>query len=290
MPNLKEIRARINSVASTGKITSAMKMVSAAKLKKSEGMTLNFLPYRNKLSEALSNYLGSLEEEVSIPLASKREVKRVTLIAFSSSSGLCGVYNSNVIKLFKRTYDGYVKHLGEDQVEVILFGKKINDYAVKNGIRVAQSYDGLNDNLSFQLAMELSDKMVKQFLEGNTDQVVLIYNHYKNAGVQVALCDTALPLETTEASSDMTFDYLVEPSKEEFINALVPKVIRTKFYSVMLDTFTAEHGARMTAMHIASDNANTLLQELRTQYNKARQNVITTELIDIVGGSEALNK
>lgn len=289
MSNLKEIRARINSVASTGKITSAMKMVSAAKLKKSEGMTLSFLPYRNKLSEALANYLGSLEEEVTIPLAEQREVKHVTLIAFSSSNGLCGVYNSNVIKLFKKTYDEYVKQLGATNVDVILFGKKVNEYAQKSGIRIAKSYESLNDSLSFDLATELSDEMVKRFLDGVTDRVVLIYNHYKNAGVQIPTCESVLPLEVNTPQGT-TFDYLVEPSKEEFINALVPKVIRTKFYSVMLDTFTAEHGARMTAMHIASDNASSLLQELRQQYNKARQNVITTELIDIVGGAEALNK
>ena len=289
MGNLKEIRARINSVASTEKITSAMKMVSAAKLKKSEGMTLSFLPYRNKLSEALANYLGSLEEAVTIPLATQREVQHVTLIAFSSSNGLCGVYNSNIIKLFRKTYDEYVQQLGADNIEVILFGKKINDYAEKSGIRIDQAYDSLNEKLSFDTAMELSDKMVQRFLDHQTDRVVLIYNHHKNAGVQLPTCETVLPL-AVNATEGASFDYLVEPSKEEFINALVPKVIRTKFYSIMLDTYTAEHGARMTAMHIASDNAASLLQELRQQYNKARQNVITTELIDIVGGAEALNK
>lgn len=289
MSNLKEIRARITSVASTEKITSAMKMVSAAKLKKSEGMTLAFVPYRNKLSEALSNYLGSLEGEVTIPLATQREVKRVTLIAFSSSNGLCGVYNANVIKLFRRTYDGYVQQLGIDAVEVILFGKKINEYAEKSGIRPTLSYPSLSDNLSFELASELSDRMVKRFLDHETDRVVLIYNHFKNAGVQVPQCETTLPLET-KVNAGASFDYIVEPSKEEFVNELVPKIIRTEFYSVMLDTFTAEHGARMTAMHIASDNAASLLQELKRQYNKARQNVITTELIDIVGGAEALSK
>jgi F-type H+-transporting ATPase subunit gamma len=289
MGNLKEIRARINSVASTEKITSAMKMVSAAKLKKSEGMTLNFLPYRNKLSEALANYLGSLEEEVTIPLAAQREVQRVTLIAFSSSNGLCGVYNSSIIKLFRKTYDEYTQQLGADNVEVILFGKKINEYVEKSGIHVDQKHESLSEHLSFEKATELSDQMVQRFLDRQTDRVVLIYNHHKNAGVQIPTCEIALPLETN-AAEGATFDYLVEPSKEEFINALVPKVIRTKFYSIMLDTFTAEHGARMTAMHIASDNAASLLQELRQQYNKARQNVITTELIDIVGGAEALNK
>ena len=289
MSSLKEIRARISSVASTEKITSAMKMVSAAKLKKSENATLSFLPFRDKLSEALSNYLSSLEESVSIPLAEHREVKRVALIAFSSSNGLCGVYNSNIEKLFKKTYEAHVAQLGEGHVDVFLFGKKINDYARKWGIPVTESHEGLGEKISYDIAAQLSDQMVAQFLEGKVDEVVMIYNHYKNAGVQIPKVETVLPLDTDTLASGKTYDYIVEPSKESFINALVPKVIRTQFYSIMLDTFTAEHGARMTAMHIASDNAASLLQELQQQYNKARQNVITNELIDIVGGAEALN-
>ena len=290
MPNLKEIRARINSVASTEKITNAMKMVSAAKLKKSEGITTSFLPYRDKLNEALSNYLGSLEGEVTIPLSEQRKVKRIALMAFTSSSGLCGVYNSNVIKLFKKTYDDYVERLGTDAVDVYLFGKKAKEYVQRTGIGITKTHESLSEHLSYELAIEISDSMISQFQEKKIDAVVLIYNHYKNAGVQIPSCETVLPLTPNRLESEQSFDYLVEPSKEDFINKLVPKVIRTKFYSVMLDAITAEHGARMTAMHIASDNANTLLQELKTQYNKARQNVITTELIDIVGGAEALNK
>ena len=289
MPNLKEIRARIASVASTEKITNAMKMVSAAKLKKSESITTNFLPYRNKLREALSNYLGSLEETISIPLAEQREVKKVALIGFSSSSGLCGVYNTNVNKLFKKTYEEYAEKLGYENIEVILFGKKINDYAIKNGIKVTKTHESLSDTLSFKTATELSDQMVRKFASHEVDRVVMIYNHFKSAGVQTPLADTLLPLASDTITSEKTYDYIVEPSKDEFITEMVPKVVRTMFYSIMLDTFTAEHGARMTAMHIASDNANTLLQELKIQYNKARQNVITNELIDIVGGAEALN-
>ena len=289
MPNLKEIRARISSVASTEKITNAMKMVSAAKLKKSESITTNFLPYRNKLREALSNYLGSLEETISIPLAEQREVKKVALIGFSSSSGLCGVYNTNVNKLFKKTYEEYAEKLGYENIEVILFGKKINDYAIKNGIKVTKTHESLSDTLSFKTATELSDQMVRKFASHEVDRVVMIYNHFKSAGVQTPLADTLLPLASDTITSEKTYDYIVEPSKDEFITEMVPKVVRTMFYSIMLDTFTAEHGARMTAMHIASDNANTLLQELKIQYNKARQNVITNELIDIVGGAEALN-
>ena len=289
MASLKEIRARISSVASTQKITSAMKMVSAAKLKKTEGITTRFLPYKNKLSEALANYLGSLEGEVSIPLAEHREVKKVALMAFSSSSGLCGVYNSNVSKLFKQAYDEYVEKLGAKNVTVFLFGKKINDYAKKFGIKVEKTYEPLAEKMSYELAMEVSDMMVELFLSHKVDRVELVFNHFKNAGVQVPTREVVLPLKAEAASGGMSFDYIVEPDKETFVNQLIPKVVRTNFYSIMLDALTAEHGARMTAMHIASDNADQLSQELKIQYNKARQNVITNELIDIVGGAEALN-
>ena len=290
MASLKEIRARIASIASTQKITSAMKMVSAAKLKKAESATLGFVPYKTKLSEALSNYLGSLEGEINIPLAEKREVKKVALIAFTSSSGLCGVYNSNVCKLFKQAYDEYAKNIGKENITVILAGKKINDYAKKMHIAVEKQYEPVTDRPSYDMAIELGDEMVKLFLEHKVDRVEIIFNHYKNAGVQVPQREVVLPLKTDTLPEAQSFDYIVEPNKEEFINQLVPKVIRTVFYSIMLDAHTAEHGARMTAMHIASDNADQLSQELRIQYNKARQNVITNELIDIVGGAEALNK
>lgn len=289
MASLKEIRARIATVGSTQKITSAMKMVSAAKLKKAESTTTRFLPYKNKLSEALTNYLGSIEGEVNIPLAEHREVKKVALMAFSSSSGLCGVYNSSVCKLFKQAYDAYAEQLGADNVVVFLVGKKINDYAKKFGIKVAKYYEPMSEKPSYDSAAEISDMMVELFLSRKVDRVEMIYNHFKNAGVQTPQRETILPLKAAASSTEQAFDYIVEPNKEEFINDLVPKVVRTEFYSIMLDTFTAEHGARMTAMHIASDNANELLQDLKIQYNKARQNVITNELIDIVGGAEALN-
>ena len=289
MASLKEIRARIASVASTQKITSAMKMVSAAKLKKTEGITTRFLPYKNKLTETLSNYLGTLEGEVSIPLAEHREVKRVALMAFSSSSGLCGVYNSSVCKLFKQTYDEYANAIGTENVIVFVVGKKVSDYAKKFGIKVEQQYAPLAENMSYDRAVELSDKMVELFLNKKVDRVELVFNHYKNAGVQVPTREVLLPLKAEMSGKAQNLDYIVEPDMETFVNDLIPKVIRTNFYSIMLDTLTAEHGARMTAMHIASDNAEQLSQDLRIQYNKARQNVITNELIDIVGGAEALN-
>ena len=290
MSSLKEIRARIASVASTEKITSAMKMVAAAKLKKTESVIQSFLPYRDKLNETLANYLSTLEEKVSIPLAEPRELKRVAIIAFASDSGLCGVFNANVNKLFRKTYDDYANQLGAENVEVYLFGKKISDYAAKNGIDAQATRPGMDEQLSYELATELSDQMTERFLSHKIDRVVMVYNHYKNAGVQVSQCETLLPFDTQKLQPGVVYDYIVEPSKEAFVNALAPKVIRTQFYSIMLDTLTAEQGARMTAMHIASDNANALLQDLRRDYNRARQNVITTELIDIVGGAEALNR
>ncbi len=265
-------------------------MVSAAKLKKAESATLGFVPYKTKLSEALSNYLGSLEGEINIPLAEHRDVKKVALIAFTSSSGLCGVYNSNICKLFKQAYDEYTESLGKENVVVYLIGKKVNDYAKKFQIPVKKQFEPVTEKPSYDRAIELSDEMVKLFLEHKVDRVEVIYNHFKNSGVQIPQREVVLPLKTDTLPTAQSFDYLVEPDKEEFINALVPKVIRTVFYSIMLDTHTAEHGARMTAMHIASDNADQLSQELKIQYNKARQNVITNELIDIVGGAEALSK
>ena len=266
-----------------------MKMVSAAKLKKTESLTMSFLPYRDKLSEALSNYLSALEEEVSIPLAEQRELSRVAIVAFSSSNGLCGVFNSNVSKLFQETYYHYTNQVGYKNVDVYLFGKKINDFASKNRIRATAIYPSLSDEMSFETATKLSDLLTERFLNRNIDRVVMVYNHFKNAGVQTPTVETVLPLATDTLPPGKWLDYIVEPNKDIFIEELVPKVIRTRFYSIMMDALTAEHGARMTAMHIASDNANSLLQELKTQYNKARQNVITNELIDIVGGAEALN-
>ena len=221
--------------------------------------------------------------------AEHREVKRVALMAFASSSGLCGVYNSSVCKLFKQVYDEYAKSLGAENIIVFVVGKKLSDYAKKFGITVEGQYAPLAESMSYDLAMEISDKMVELFLSKKVDRVELVFNHFKNAGVQVPQREVVLPLKAETGGEAQSFDYIVEPDKETFVNDLIPKVIRTNFYSIMLDALTAEHGARMTAMHIASDNAEQLSQELRILYNKARQNVITNELIDIVGGAEALN-
>ena len=293
MPSLKEIRARINSVASTQKITNAMKMVSAGKLKKAESTTERFMPYMHKLHETLSNYLNTLEETLNIPLCEKRQVKKVMLMAFSSNNGLCGVYNANIDRLLKETYSEYVAQLGKDNVTVYLAGKKVGDYAKRMGIPVIKNLLEISAKPTYEDACVLCDLFTKLFLEGSIDKVELIYNHYKNTGVQIPQCEVLLPLQVAvpDNTNDTSYrDYIVEPSKEEFVNEMVPKVLRTNLFSIMLDAHAAEHGARTTTMHIASDNAEQLSQELRIVYNKARQEVITNELMDIVGGAEALSE
>lgn len=291
MASLKEIRARIASVTSTQKITSAMKMVSAAKLKKTEGTVKKFLPFRDKLAEALTNYVASLEENITIPLAEQRVVKRVALVAFSSNSGLCGVFNTNVAKTFNAAYDGYVKKLGAENVKVYTIGVKIFEHLKRRGIAVEESYNELSEKPTYEAACKISDMFVSSFMRNEIDRVELIYNHFKSTGVQTPQTTTFLPIEPSAATDAKACPlYIVEPDKETFVNEIVPKVLRTTMYATMLDSLCAEHGARTTAMHIASDNASILLQDLKVQYNKARQEVITNELIDIVGGTEALNK
>ena len=289
MASLKEIRARIASVSSTQKLTSAMKMVSAAKLHKSEEATLKFVPYKNKLSDMLSQYLSSVDtEKVNIILAEKREVKRVAIICISSCTGLCGTFNSNINKLLEKTLKEY-SYLPEQDILIYPIGKKISDY-VKKTNRIAQcSVDELSAKPTYDDAINFISPLVEKFQSKEIDKIVLLYNHHKNAAVQIPTVETYLPLETIETkSNNKTYLYITEPDMDTFINTLVPMVIRMKFYAAVIDSNTAEHGARTTAMQTASDNANKMLETITQQYNRARQEVITNELLDIVGGAEAL--
>ena len=289
MASLKEIRARIASVSSTQKLTSAMKMVSAAKLHKSEEATLKFVPYKNKLSEMLSQYLSSVDtEKINITLAEKREVKKVAIICISSCTGLCGTFNSNINKLLEKTIKEY-SFLPEENILIYPIGKKISDY-VKKTNRIAQcSIDELSAKPTYDDAINFISPLVDKFQNKEIDKIVLLYNHHKNAGVQVPTVETYLPLDTIETKSDSkSYLYFTEPDIDTFINTLVPMVVRMKFYAAVIDSNTAEHGARTTAMQIASDNANKMLESITQQYNRARQEVITNELLDIVGGAEAL--
>ena len=289
MASLKEIRARIASVSSTQKLTSAMKMVSAAKLHRSEEATLKFVPYKNKLSDMLSQYLSSVDtEKVNITLAEQREVKRVAIICISSCTGLCGTFNSNINKLLEKTLKEY-SFLPEQDILIYPIGKKISDY-VKKTNRIAQcSVDELSAKPTYDDAINFISPLVEKFQSKEIDKIVLLYNHHKNAAVQVPTSETYLPLETIETkSNNKSYLYFTEPDMDTFINTLVPMVVRMKFYAAVIDSNTAEHGARTTAMQTASDNANKMLETITQQYNRARQEVITNELLDIVGGAEAL--
>ena len=298
MASLKEIRARILSVNSTKKITSAMKMVSAAKLHKSEENTLRFIPYKQKLTEILTQYLANIEPgTVTIPLAEKRKVKRAAIVCISSNSGLCGVFNSSINKLLSQAIDTY-KAAGV-AFTIYPIGKKISDYVSKLGYEVTADYSKLCDKPTYEDACEVVQPLVKAYLDQEIDELVVLYNHHKNAAVQIPTQEVLLPLSTdvsgtsTSSVTEMggskaNLLYITEPDVETVINQLVPNVVRMRFYAAILDSTTAEHGARTTAMQAASDNASKMIETITQQYNRARQEVITNELLDIVGGSEAL--
>jgi F-type H+-transporting ATPase subunit gamma len=291
MASLKDIRARILSVKSTKKITSAMKMVSASKLHKTETLCLNFLPYKNVLCDSLANYLESLDERIPIQVAEIRPIKRVAIVCFSSNSGLCGTFNTNIAKLSSERIAHYM-HLGTENVFIYTVGKKITDHLQKSKYFIKNNYNELFDNPSFDSVVKLADMFTELFIAKDIDCVELIYNHHKSAGSQTPTSEILLPLASIQRTKSTKSQpvYIVEPSKEEFINALAPKLIRIKLYAAFLDSFTAEHAARTTAMQIATENAEEMIKTITQQYNKKRQEVITNELLDIVGGSEALRQ
>jgi ATP synthase F1, gamma subunit len=290
MASLKEIKGRIKSVKSTQKITSAMKMISSAKLHKAQNMVENFLPYEQQLTRILGNYLAA-EETYTTPLAERREeIRRVTLVAVTSNSSLCGAFNSNIIGMFAKTYKEYLSQNVE--VEIYAIGKKIDDNIRKNyqGVELRNGFNALIEKPEFSAAKAIVDTIISDFLAKRTDKVHFLYNHFKTTSVQVPTDETFLPvsLDGMGTENSLNADYIVEPSQNELLDVLLPKSLRTKFYSILLDSAAAEQAARMVAMQIATDNAEDLLKELSIQFNKQRQQAITSELLDIVGGSEAL--
>ena len=290
MASLKEIKGRIKSVKSTQKITSAMKMISSAKLHKAQNMVENFLPYERQLTRILGNYLAA-EETYTTPLAERREeIRRVTLVAVTSNSSLCGAFNSNIISMFAKTYKEYLSQNVE--VEIYAIGKKIDDNIRKNyqGVELRNGFNALIEKPEFSAAKAIVDTIISDFLAKRTDKVHFLYNHFKTTSVQVPTDETFLPvsLDGMGTENSLNADYIVEPSRNELLDVLLPKSLRTKFYSILLDSAAAEQAARMVAMQIATDNAEDLLKELSIQFNKQRQQAITSELLDIVGGSEAL--
>ncbi len=290
MANLKEIRNRIASVGSTMQITSAMKMVSAAKLKKAQDAITAMRPYANKLTELLQSLSATLDGDSGSVYANQRDVNKVLVVSITSNKGLCGAFNTNIIKashqLVKETYS-------DKQVDFVTLGKKGNDI-LRKSYKVVQNNNAVFDNLTFDSVAAIAEELMALFANGDYDKIVLVYNSFKNAGTQIIKTEDFLPIipmesEDTKNDSNLTLDYIFEPSKAEIVETLIPKSLKTQLYKAIRDSFASEHGARMTAMHKATDNAGELKDELTLNYNKARQAAITGEILEIVGGAEALN-
>ena len=285
MANLKEIRNRIASVSSTMQITSAMKMVSAAKLKKAQDAITAMHPYASTLTELIQNLSGSLEGDAQNPYTHVREKQTVLVVAITSNRGLCGAFNANIIKKTRQLIEVYT----DQNVSLLTIGKKGSELLEKTG-RVVASHDALFDELTYNNVGEVAQQIMDQFEERVYDEVVLVYNSFKNAATQIVEVEPFLPIiAETETESTASGDYIFEPSQAEIVNDLLPKSLKMHFFKALRDSFASEHGARMTAMHKATDNATELRDQLKLTYNKARQAAITNEILEIVGGAEALN-
>ena len=286
MANLKELRSRITSVSSTMQITSAMKMVSAAKLSKAQDAITAMRPYSEKLSELLQSLSATMADDQSSKYAEQREVKNVLFVAISSNRGLAGAFNTNIIKAVKYLAGA---HYGDKNVEVMTLGKKGNDILSKS-FKVYKNNNAIYDDLTFDNVAEIAEELMQLFVDGKYDKIVIVYNQFKNAATQVVMNEQFLPiLPPEEVNENVSLDYIFEPSKEEIVSELIPKSLKMLLYKGLRDSFASEHGARMTAMHKATDNATELRDALRLSYNKARQASITNEILEIVGGAEALN-
>lgn len=291
MPSLKDVRTRINSVNSTKQITNAMKMVAASKLRKSQNAVNSMRPYAAKLNEILQNLNTSLDEDSKGIYGQERDLKRVLLVAITSNRGLCGAFNSNVIKATQKLLNtDYADLNTAGNIDVMTVGKKATDHFSKKDFQYVGNHDDLFNDLSFENIFPLAEDLMKRFASKEYDRVVLIYNHFKNAATQVVTTEQLLPVTSGDNvdESKSKVDYLFEPSKEEIVEELIPTILKVQFYKAMLDSFAAEHGARMLAMTQATDNATEMIKDLKLQYNKARQAAITGEILEIVGGAEAL--
>ena len=288
MANLKEIRTRIVSVNSTMQITSAMKMVSAAKLKRAQDAITRMRPYAQKLNEILSNVSATLDASEGV-YSQQREVKNVLIVAITSNRGLCGGFNNNVLKEIRSnlrtTYSGA-------NVRILSLGKKAFDLYKKTPYHTTEGFGDapytIFDQLTFQNSSAIADELMRQFAAGKWDKIVLVYNRFKNAAVQELQNEQFLPVKPPKGTGSSSVDYIYEPDKEQILNELIPRSLKVQVFKALQDSFAAEHGARMTAMHKATDNAGELVKELKLTYNKARQAAITGEILEIVAGAEAL--
>ena len=288
MANLKEIRTRITSVESTMQITSAMKMVSAAKFKRAQDAIIQMRPFAKKFNEILLN-VSSSAGETDHPMMQKNNGKKVLLIAISSNRGLCGGFNNNVVKEIKKT----IKQNSENQYSILTIGKKAYDAFKKTDLINSSEILPLNaqsiwDNLNYENSVSITSKIIDAFNENIFDKAYLIYNSFKNAAIQIIVNESFLPVSPPNENNNSLIDYIFEPEKNEILNELIPNTLKIKLYKSLLDSFASEHGARMTAMHKATDNANEMKNDLKLFYNKARQAAITNEILEIVAGAEAL--
>jgi len=287
---LKEVRNRIKSVQSTQQITKAMKMVSAAKLRRAQDAIIQMRPYAQKLQEMLANIVGNAEGDINLALAKERPIEKVLLIVITSDRGLCGGYNSNLIKLAKLDiHEKYAAQFAKGNVEILPLGKRGYEHFSKNNYKVIDRYSNIFSDLSFENVANAAKYAMDAFSKGETDAVDIVYSEFKNAATQKFIAEPFLPVKKSAPKKGNTkADFIFEPGKEVLLQELMPKILNTQLYKAILDSHASEHGARMTAMDKATENANELLKALKISYNRARQAAITTELTEIVSGAAAL--
>jgi F-type H+-transporting ATPase subunit gamma len=292
MPSLKEVRTRIESVNSTKQITSAMKMVSASKLRRAQNAILKMRPYANKLNEILQNLNKSIENSDDGIYSVERPVQNILLVVIASNRGLCGAFNANVIKEANRLIaTDYKQQFDKGNVFVHCFGKKVVDFYKNTSYQVVGKEIDLYLDLSFENVASIAESVMADFVSKKYDKIILVYNRFKNAAVSELMTEQFLPIvseETVDKENTTEADYIFEPNKQQIVEELIPKSLKIQFYKAVIDSFASEHGARMTAMHKATDNAEELLKDLKLKYNKARQASITNEILEIVSGAEAL--
>ncbi len=292
MPSLKEIRGRLASVASTRQITNAMKMVSAAKLRKAQNAILQMRPYAQQLHMILTHLSDAIKDEEDDPYGVERELERVLFVVITSNRGLCGSFNTYILKSsLQMAEEEYTDLFRQKRVDFYAIGKRGTDFLKKKHVNLVGVNNELFDNLSFGKAMPVAETIMEYYAGRKYDRVLLFYNQFKNAAVQIPTAEQFLPVVVPEQEKDeeIILDYIYEPSKEYIVYELIPKSLKIQFYRALLDSHAAEHGARMTAMHKATDNATELMRDLRLQYNKERQSSITNEILEIVSGAEALS-
>ncbi len=298
MANLKEIRIRISSVKSTQQVTSAMKMVSAAKLRKAQDAIIQMRPYAYELQKILASLTSNLEAGIENQYTARQDVRKILLVAISSNRGLCGGFNSNIIKkvaeLVNHTYADYTRR---NSIDVITIGRKAAEGLRARNIKISGSYDGIYEGLNFKKVTEIAQMVMDAYGKGIYDKVEIVYNQFKNAAVQQLTVEPYLPVtinqEEEEDGADnekkLKTDYIYEPSVQSIVETVIPRSLKIQFFKAILESVASEHGARMTAMHIATDNASELLRQLKLTYNKARQASITNEILEIVNGANALS-